>query len=96
MSETMYDFGAMQTVADNIGIGARRAESLLGDAISNETQMMAHFQGAQAETARGCMATYKQAATDMIEVATRGHMSYTEGITGMLASVQAQSAAFPG
>lgn len=96
MSVTHYNFAAMQEVAGNIQLGTTRAQSLLTDAISNEMQMMATYEGAQADTARACMATYKQAATDMIEVANRGHMSYAEGISSMLGSVHAQSAAFPG
>ncbi len=96
MSVTHYNFAAMQEVAANIQLGATRAQSLLTDAISNEVQMMATYEGAQAETARACMATYKQAATDMIEVANRGYANYTESISSMLGSMHAQSAAFPG
>jgi hypothetical protein len=96
MSVTHYNFGAMTEVAGNIHMGAVRAESLLTDATSNKMQMLSHYEGDQATTAAACMATYEQAATDMIEVANRGYMSYTEGIAGMQSSVHAQSAAFPG
>jgi hypothetical protein len=96
MSVVHYNFAAMQEVANGIHVGATRAQSLLTEGTTNEMQMLTHFEGDQAETARACMATFKQAAADMIEVANRGHMSYADGIAGMQGSVQAQSAAFPG
>jgi uncharacterized protein YukE len=94
--DVQYNFAAMSEVAQAIHAGAMRAQSLLAESQANKMQMLSHYTGAQADTAVACMATYEQAATDMIEVANRGHMLYAEGTSSMLASVHAQSAAFPG
>ncbi|MDA0252102.1 MAG: hypothetical protein O2892_14910 [Actinomycetota bacterium] len=91
-----YNYAAMNEVAGGIQMGGHTAQALLDAAISNEAQMLSHFNGAAAETARACLATYKQAAMDMIEVVNRAHVSYADGTAQMAASEQAQSAAFPG
>ncbi len=91
-----YNYAAMNEVAAGIQMGGHTAQALLDAAVSNEAQMLSHFHGAASETARACLATYKQTAMDIIEVVNRAHVSYADGTASMAASEAAQSAAFPG
>ena len=97
MSDTVhYNYAAMNEIASGIQMGGHVAQGLLDAATSNEAQMMSHFHGGAADTARACLQTYKQAAMDMIEVVNRAHVSYADGTSSMAASEAAQSGAFPG
>ena len=91
-----YNYAAMHEIAAGIQMGGHVAQGLLDAAQSNEAQMLSHFHGAAADTARACLQTYKQAAMDMIEVVNRAHVSYSDGTASMAASEAAQSGAFPG
>jgi uncharacterized protein YukE len=90
-----YNYAAMHGIADQIHAGAMKAQALLEAARSHKTQMLATFHGSAADTAQTCLATYEQAATDMIEVASRGGMNYAEGTSSMQAAEAAQAQAFP-
>ncbi len=91
-----YNYAAMHSVAEQIRGRGLTAAALLEAAQANEAQMMSHFNGAAAATAASCLATYKQAQTDIIEVINRGGVNYTSGTDAMAAAEQSQSAAFPG
>lgn len=91
-----YNYGAMHAISEQIGARGMMASGLLDAAVANESQMMAHFQGAASTTAAACLSTYKQAQTDIIEIINRGKVNYATATDSMAAAEQAQSAAFPG
>jgi uncharacterized protein YukE len=90
-----YNYGMMQDIAAQIQAGAATAQALLEAANTHERSMLSSFHGSAADAAQACLATYKQAANDMIEVASRGHMNYAAGTHDMMAAEQQQVANFP-
>lgn len=96
MDSVLYDYSAMHGIAAQISQRGAVAAGLLASAQSNEAAMMSHFTGSASETARTCLATYKQAQEEIIEIITRGAKNYTMGTEAMAATEATQSAAFPG